>query len=39
MPISERREIFEKVRVNRESRTVEWPGEVGLDSAVPTTYT
>jgi hypothetical protein len=33
-PIFERREIFEQVRVNPESRTVEWPGEVDLDPEV-----
>ena len=33
-PIYEQREIFEKVRVNPESRTVEWPGEVDLDPEV-----
>jgi hypothetical protein len=27
-PIYEQREIFEKVRVNPESRTVEWPREI-----------
>jgi hypothetical protein len=30
-PVSERREILEQARVNPESRTVEWPGEVDLD--------
>ena len=30
-PIREQREIIEQVRVNPESRTVEWPGEVDLD--------
>jgi hypothetical protein len=34
-PIYERREIFERVHVNPESRTVEWPGEVDLDRKVP----
>jgi hypothetical protein len=34
-PVFERREIFEQVRVNPESRTVERPGEVDLDSEVP----
>jgi Protein of unknown function (DUF2442) len=29
-----RREIFEQVRVNAETRTVEWPGEVDLDPEV-----
>jgi len=33
-PIRERREIFEQVRVNPETRTVEWPGEVDLDPEV-----
>ena len=33
-PIYERREVFEQVRVNPESRTVEWPGEVDLDPEV-----
>jgi Protein of unknown function (DUF2442) len=33
-PIRARREIFERVRVNPESRTVEWPGEVDLDPEV-----
>jgi Protein of unknown function (DUF2442) len=33
-PIRERREIFEQVRVNPASRTVEWPGEVDLDPEV-----
>jgi hypothetical protein len=33
-PIYERREIFEQVRVNPESRTVEWPGGVDLDPEV-----
>jgi hypothetical protein len=33
-PIYERREIFEQVRVNPETRTVEWPGEVDLDPEV-----
>jgi Protein of unknown function (DUF2442) len=33
-PIRERREIFEQVRVNPESHTVEWPGEVDLDPDV-----
>jgi hypothetical protein len=33
-PIYERREIFEQVRVNPESGTVEWPGEVDLDPEV-----
>jgi Protein of unknown function (DUF2442) len=33
-PIRESREVFERVRVNPGSRTVEWPGEVDLDSDV-----
>jgi hypothetical protein len=33
-PIYERREIFEEVRVNHESGTVEWPGEVDIDPEV-----
>ena len=33
-PIYEQREVFEQVRVNPESRTVEWPGEVDLDPEV-----
>jgi hypothetical protein len=33
-PIYERREVFEQVAVNRESGTVEWPGEVDLDPEV-----
>jgi hypothetical protein len=33
-PIHERREIFEQVAVNPETRTVEWPGEVDLDPEV-----
>jgi hypothetical protein len=33
-PIRGQREIFEQVRVNPESRTVEWPGEVDLDPEV-----
>jgi len=33
-PIYERREVFEQVHVNPESRTVEWPGEVDLDPEV-----
>jgi uncharacterized protein DUF2442 len=33
-PIYERRELFEQVAVNPESRTVEWPGEVDLDPEV-----
>lgn len=33
-PIFERREIFEAVRVNPESETIEWPGEIDLDPDV-----
>ncbi len=33
-PIYERREIFEQVAVNSETRTIEWPGEVDLDPEV-----
>lgn len=33
-PIRERRAIFGQVRVNPESQTVEWPGEVDLDPEV-----
>lgn len=32
--IRDRREVFEQVRVNPETRTVEWPGEVDLDPEV-----
>lgn len=33
-PIREHREVFEKVRVNPETQTVEWPEEVDLDPEV-----
>jgi hypothetical protein len=33
-PIYEQREVFERVAVNHESGTVEWPGEVDLDPEV-----
>ena len=33
-PILESRELFEQVRVNPDTRTVEWPGEVDLDPEV-----
>jgi hypothetical protein len=33
-PIRERRDVFMAVRVNRKTGTVEWPGEVDLDSEV-----
>ena len=32
--IRDHREIFEQVKVNPESQTVEWPGEVDLDPDV-----
>lgn len=32
--IRDDRSVFEQVRVNPESRTVEWPGEVDLDPDV-----
>lgn len=32
--IHDHREVFEKVRVNPETQTVEWPGEVDLDPEV-----
>jgi len=32
--IRERRELFEQVRVNPETQTIEWPGEVDLDPDV-----
>jgi hypothetical protein len=32
--ISESRELFEQVRVNPETQTIEWPGEVDLDPDV-----
>jgi hypothetical protein len=32
--IYQRRDIFEQVRVNPESRTIEWPGGVDLDPDV-----
>lgn len=32
--IHDRREIFEQVRVNPESQTIEWPGDVDLDPEV-----
>jgi len=32
--IRERREVFEQVRVNPETQTIEWPGEVDLDPEV-----
>ena len=33
-PIRERREVFERVHVNPETQTVEWPDEVDLDPEV-----
>jgi hypothetical protein len=33
-PIREHREVFEKVRVNPETQTVEWPEEIDLDPEV-----
>jgi hypothetical protein len=33
-PIRERRDLFEQVRVNPETETIEWPGEVDLDPEV-----
>lgn len=33
-PIRKSRELFERVRVNPESETVEWPGEIDLDPDV-----
>jgi hypothetical protein len=33
-PIREQREVFEQVRVNPDTRTIEWPGEVDLDPDV-----
>ena len=33
-PVRERRDAFEQVRVNPETRTIEWPGEVDLDAEV-----
>ncbi len=33
-PIRERREVFNQVHVNHETRTIEWPGEVDLDPEV-----
>jgi hypothetical protein len=32
--IRDRRDVFEQVRVNPGSRTIEWPGEVDLDPEV-----
>ncbi len=33
-PIRENREIFDQVRVNPETHTIEWPGEVDIDPEV-----
>jgi Protein of unknown function (DUF2442) len=33
-PIRDRREVFNQVHVNDETRTIEWPGEVDLDPEV-----
>jgi hypothetical protein len=33
-PIRDDRDVFEQVRVNPESQTIEWPGEVDLDPDV-----
>ncbi|MEA2373387.1 MAG: hypothetical protein QOH12_3781 [Solirubrobacteraceae bacterium] len=33
-PIRDRREVFERVRINPETQTIEWPGEVDLDPDV-----
>ena len=33
-PIRDQRDVFEQVRVNPETQTVEWPGEVDLDPEV-----
>jgi hypothetical protein len=33
-PIRDSRELFEQVRVNPETQTIEWPGEVDLDPDV-----
>ncbi len=33
-PIRDRREVFDQVHVNPETRTIEWPGEVDLDPEV-----
>lgn len=32
--IRERRELFEQVRVNPDTQTIEWPGEIDLDPDV-----
>jgi hypothetical protein len=33
-PIRDSRDVFTQVRVNPETRTIEWPGEVDLDPEV-----
>jgi hypothetical protein len=33
-PIRDHRDVFEQVRVNPESQTIEWPGEIDLDPEV-----
>jgi len=33
-PIRDSRSLFEQVRVNPQTQTVEWPGEVDLDADV-----
>ena len=33
-PVRDDRELFERVRVKPDSRTIEWPGEVDLDPDV-----
>jgi hypothetical protein len=33
-PLRQRRELFEQVRVNPQTHTIEWPGEVDLDPDV-----
>jgi hypothetical protein len=33
-PIYARRAVFEQVRVNPKTRTIEWPGEIDLDPDV-----
>jgi hypothetical protein len=33
-PIRGQREVFEQVRVNSETRTIAWPGEVDVDPEV-----
>jgi hypothetical protein len=32
--IRDRRDVFDQVRVNPDSRTIEWPGEIDLDPEV-----